>query len=260
MDKNHIIKVFLAFCIPAVTIIFWIWPREQIWQFFVNKGGASCFFALLLVLYFLGFLCGFLGLSKRKAQDIDLNHYINHNKDQKRYSVVLVDDMFKNQTKLNLYRDQLLNYSICFLPSVSDINMLVGFDVIILDVMGTGFRMGIRGAHGDVNAYIQELFAQYPFKYIVAVSTDREKLRQQEIVANSYDTIVKQVKIDQNQKATDDVAFIEELRKSMNRSFEFLDNPPLFWESISKKIPNKSKASQKSRYVSFLEMKGRNTQ
>lgn len=48
----------------------------------------------------------------------------NHNNNQKRYSIVVVDDMFKNQSTLNKYRDNLSNYDICFLPAVLDINML----------------------------------------------------------------------------------------------------------------------------------------
>lgn len=255
---------FISCVIPVITIIFWICPQNKIWLHIQNRPGW--FWALLLIIFILGFALSFLPFPRKSQKNdaidkIDLSQFTNRNNDQKRYSVVLVDDMFKNQSTLNLYRDQLNNYNICFLPSVSDINMLVGFDVIILDVMGTGFKMGNKGAHGDINAYLRELFAKCPYKYTIAISTERERLRRDDVAAFSYETIVKNIIIDNNQKRVDHDTVIESVRNSLSRAFVLLDSPASFWENmIINKIQDKeSRSRAKTNYIYHLLMQGRST-
>lgn len=260
------IRWIITSVIPVVSFVFILWPPDAIWTWIVANG-ASCYFITLFLSFGIGFALSFLVFPRTgdKNAKMDYERILqkseNHNNSQKRYSVVVVDDMFKNQSTLNKYRDNLSNYDICFLPAVLDINMLSGFDIIILDIMGTGYKMGDRGSHGDVNAYMQELFNAFPFKYIIAASTDRERLRRQEIVGNSYETIAKVVVLNQNQKTIDDELFIDAIRNAISKAFNFLDHPSVFWQTICTKVPQKTaQDAVKDRYIHYLFLTGRVSQ
>ena len=252
--------------ISIIPIIFLIFPQESIWDL-VIKNGSSLFWGIVFGAYFLGALICYLCVShkdkttssERVGEIDDLQNHANSSTGQMRYSIVLVDDMFKNQGILNKYRDRMSNYNICFLPSVSNINMLVGFDIIILDIMGTGFRMGNRGGFGDVNTYMKELFNEYPYKYIIAVSTHAEKLVDQSIVANSYCQIHKTVNVENDKTTTNDEAFISSLQESIKEAFIKLDDPVDFWQKdILDKITNKNNVDVvKKNYSYHLSLKGR---
>lgn len=249
--------------IPVVEFVLIFWPPNAIWTWVVAKG-AWFFFVSLFLSFGVGFALSFLVFPRigNINSDMDFEMILkkseNHNNNQKRYSIVVVDDMFKNQSTLNKYRDNLSNYDICFLPAVLDINMLSGFDIIILDIMGTGYKMGDRGSHGDVNAYMLELFKAYPYKYIIAASTDRERLKRQEIVGNSYETINKVVVLDQNQKKIDDAVFIESIRNAISHAFDYLDHPSVFWQVMCEKAPHKTtQETIKDRYIHYLFLTGR---
>lgn len=243
--------------IAVFTILFWIFPQSEILNFVKEKDWRFWLFVFLI--YLIGYYLGFQNNknSNGSTNKMDLNNYINHSIDQKRYSVVLVDDMFKNQSTLNLYRDRFTNYNICFLPSVSDIKMLVGFDIIILDIMGTGYRMGNKGNFGDVNAYLQELFREYPYKYIVAASTNIGRLNQSDIVDNSYYRIPKVVNTTDNSGKIDDEYFINSIKNALLEAFNLLDDPSKFWNDISRKISNSDNKNRvKRNYAYSLSIKG----
>lgn len=217
-----------SYIIPIIglllTVIFGLWTREEIKNFISNHPRPMIIIALAL--FVIGYLMGFfIARSKRlnkKSLESGFSFYglKNVNKNLKRYSVVFVDDMFSNPASLNDFKDRFDNYNIQFLPSVSNIRLLTGFDVIILDIIGAG------GVLGNTKPLIKEMFEICPYKYVIALTSNAGDL--DDIKALCH---VEQKPSKQNTKRYNE-ELAEKIRGLLGEAFELLDSPDDNWRVI----------------------------
>lgn len=146
----------------------------------------------------------------------------NRNSDLKRYSIVIVDDVFENQNKKIFFEKRLSNFNVCLLSEVNDVRLLTGFDIIVLDIMGaTSFFK-------DTGSILRELYQSYPQKYLIAISQSNSALRDNKAYIDNS--------IQKNSGKNRDEDLTEALSNLFMEVFPVLDNPNEHWKSIEKKI------------------------
>ena len=134
--------------------------------------------------------------------------------DYSRYSIILIDDDHKIRTKYTSLFSRIYNISI--INRIDSVLYLYGFDIIIFDVVNT-----VTFNKDSCLDIIKILKEKQPYKYIIAISTEYDKLKECESLVNA--TICKS-----------DKSFEDRLKEEIDKAFTTLDNPSKHWEEISK--------------------------
>ena len=187
-----------------------------------NSLGSSI---LSLLFFGLGFLVCYI-FSTRSGKSESIKHLRNRNSDLKRYSIVIVDDIFVNPADHHLFSKRLSNYNICLLPQVDDVRILLGFDIIILDIVGA------TSIFRDTGTILKELYQTCPQKYLMAISRSNSALD------DNKGYIDASIQKTNGSKKNDEL--IDSLSRRFDEVFPILDDPEAHWAQIEKKIRNES--------------------
>lgn len=164
----------------------------------------------------------------------------NRNSDLKRYSIVIVDDVYENPSKKTLFQNRLSNFNVCLLSEVNDVRLLTGFDIIVLDIMGaTSFFK-------DTGSILRELYQSYPQKYLIAISQSNSALRDNRAYIDSS--------IQKNSGKNRDEDLTEALSNLFLEVFPVLDDPNEHWKSIEKKMQKEPLKRKEVTKNSFYHM------
>lgn len=209
-------------------------------------------FMLIFIILFLWAVVATVYPRKRNTSVLQGLKPANNN--QKRYSIVFVDDMFKKRATFTDYKDKLATYDILLLSEVTNIRLLAGFDIIILDIIGAG------GALGDTKMLIEEMLNTYPYKYIIVYTSNTCGL--ESTIRNSCQIVQKppitEDSVDARQALLRDA--VESIQNGLRIAFEQLDNPEKNWTEIEKRIPKNEKDSIKKKFEHYVLDSGIYTQ
>lgn len=200
-------------------------------------------YVVCLLVFLLGVFTGILIPSRPKK--IELKRYRNRNEDLKRYSIVVVDDLFDDTETQESFMHQLSNYDVFCTSSVNSVKQLIGFDIIVMDIMGVSqyFTSG--------STLIDDLFRLYPEKYLIAISSSNRELLN---ISKHVDDIVGKINATKSHEAIEDLT--GKLSEKFRKAFKVLDNPQAYWDKIYSKLngedPARKKAMEKAFYYSIL--------
>lgn len=187
--------------------------------------------AFWLIILSLGGIVGLLVyiIRLRRVETPSLSGLKINNKNLKRYSVVFVDDMFSDSAALTDFKDKFDNYNILLLPHVSNVRTLIGFDVIILDIVGAG------GCLGDTKPLISELHDICPYKYVIALTSNAGALDDiKEICHVEQKPIISTSKRDTNHFNNQ---LVDKVRRLLDEAFKALDTPEVYWKDVEQRLP-----------------------
>ena len=119
-------------------------------------------YLICLAVFILGLVFGYLLFSKSYKPSI--RGLRNTNEDLKRYSIVVVDDIFNRTSTKEFFNDRLSNFNVTFMSKVESARQLTGFDIIVLDIIGVSRYVG------GGSAIMKELYQMCPQKYVLAIS------------------------------------------------------------------------------------------
>lgn len=230
-----IISYISGLVVSFLQIIFMIWPPKEITEWIVRH--HSIIYLLIFLSILLGLFIGYFILKPQKSIKT-FKGLKNYNKNLKRYSIVLVDDMFSNPSTLNDFKDKLDNYNIYILPMVNNVRSIIGFDVIILDIIGAG------GILDSTKPLIKELYEIYPYKYIIALTSNPADL---EDIKSACHIVPKPPK---GKNFNNQLVSI--IQKQLNEAFTLLDDPERYWEQIQNCIPEKEKYNIKKKFEHYI--------
>ena len=176
----------------------------------------------------------------------NLGKFENTSTENKRYSVVIVDDEFAvKKTRANdsvkTYFD---GYDLQLLKSVNDCRLLEAYDVVVLDVFNANeMRGNTHGIFEDIKKY-------YPEKYVIAMSQNNSECKDLFDSKKATATLPKPTNSDGER---DVEKWMEETEKELKKAFDVLDFPKKYWSILEDKLPSdRDKAYCKERYVEFL--------
>ncbi len=217
------VKEYLVVAISVLTFaLTYLVPPIREYFAIENSFGS---FLLSVVFFCLGLLVFYI-FSTRSTKSESIKRLRNRNSDLKRYSIVIVDDLFVNPRDKTLFKNHLSNYNVCLLPQVDDVRFLLGFDIIVLDIMGA------TSIFRDTGTILKELYQSYPQKYLMAISQSNSALD----MNNRY--IDASIQKKNGQKKNEDL--IDALSHKFDEVFPILDDPDAYWVQIEKKIRNES--------------------
>lgn len=171
------------------------------------------------------FLWQWLKLREISKDQILLSNVKCISADPKRYSIILIDDDSDLRTR---YKMTFINaYDIAVIDNLDSIRYLFGFDIIIIDLVKTASFN--RDSSLDL---IKMLKQEKPYKYIIAISSDHNKLAECNGWVNA--SIYKE---DHNK------IFEGKLRAEIDKAFQLLDDPQRYWDNhvINNKMYYKEK-------------------
>lgn len=202
--------------------------------------------AFWIIILSIGGLVGLLFyiIRLKRRDESSLSGLKINNKHLKRYSVVFVDDMFCDSAALTDFKDKFDNYNILLLPYVTNIRSLIGFDVIILDIVGAG------GCLGDTKPLISELHQLCPYKYIIALTSN----------AGALDDIKDICHVEQkpNRGREFNNQLADKIRRLLDEAFKTLDNPEEYWKEVEQRLTEDrlSKEDIKTKYKHYITDSG----
>lgn len=168
------------------------------------------------------------------------------NNNQKRYSIVFVDDMFKKLSIRNDYKDKLATYDILLLSEVTNIRLLAGFDIIILDIIGAG------GILGDTKVLIEEMRETYPYKYIIVFTNNTCGLGD---AINKFCHVVQKPSTAEDTVSAQKALIkntVDTIQEQLRIAFEKLDSPERYWNEIKGRFPLEKKDSIKKKFEHYV--------
>lgn len=130
------------------------------------------------------------------------------------------------------------------LADLQNIQLMENFDLIICDVMGVGIEIGKNKKANSILKKIKEL---YPYKYVIAISTDENCL--QEVKETVDKTMCKNI-----------TSFEDQLEKAIVEGIGEMSVPQKYWEKIEarlkeNRIPEKKIQNYKEAYALHLYRK-----
>lgn len=168
-------------------------------------------------------------------KNINLDHFKCESNDSKRYSIVLIDDDHRLRTRYKgLFNYE---YDIVVIEQIDSIRYLYGFDIVIFDVVKT-----VKFNKESSLDMIKMLKKEKPYKYVIAISTDNNKLKDCESWVNAI--ICKT-----------DSSFDTKLKQEIDIAIRELDFPSSYWDKRVKTIRdyNEDKDSfYKSDYINTI--------
>ena len=151
--------------------------------------------------------------TKKESDKLEKFKYKPAASDTHRYSIILIDDDHKIRTKYTSLFSR--TYNISIINKIDSALYLYGFDVIIFDVVNT-----VTFNKDSCLDIIKILKEKKPYKYIIAISTENDKLKECKSLVN---TII----------CKSDAGFEDKLKEEINKAFSTLDNPSEHWKKIS---------------------------
>lgn len=177
----------------------------------------------------------------------DPDKYENTSTENKRYSVVIIDDEFavrktRAEDRFKKYFD---GYDIQLLKSVNDCRLLEAYDIVVLDVFNA------NEMRGNTHGIFEDIKKNYPEKYVIAMSQNNSECRD---LLDSKKAIATLPKPTNSNGERDVEKWMEETEKELKKSFDLLDVPKKYWEVLEGKYTSKKEKKYcKERYVAFLK-------
>lgn len=220
-------KIFKNFIIEILLILF--------------SGSCSFLFKLIKDIEHIEFIFSipilvivFLIYNKKNYnQNENLDKFKCKSLDTKRYNIVLIDDDHKLRTRYHGLFSPM--YEIHVIDKIDCAFYVYGFDIIIFDVVKT-----VTFNKESCLDLIKRLKDIKPYKYVIAISTDNEKL--DECKPWSDAVILK------------DSNFDKKLKEQIDNAFAILDTPKNYWNNILKSeyFKREKESFYKSDYINTI--------
>lgn len=137
-----------------------------------------------------------------------------------KFSIAFIDDESKTRQRDRYILEDYQQRAI--LPDLQHIELMENFDLIICDVMNVGMGMG---KEKKANSILNKIKEFYPYKYVIAISTDENCLHE---VNEAVDkAICKNIS-----------SFETELEKAIVDGVEEMSLPQNYWKKIETKLKN----------------------
>lgn len=220
MIKNILIEIILGICCGVCTMF-----HDAI----KNIENIEYIYLIPIV----GIIYLIYEKNKKSGQD-NLDRIKCKSLDNKRYSILLIDDDYKLRTRYYGLLSSM--YEIKVIDKIDSVLYLHGFDIIIFDVVKT-----VTFNKDSCLDVIKILKETKPYKYVIAISTDKYKL--DECKPWSDSVILK------------DNSFDKKLNEQISNAFNDLDTPKRYWDNIKKNEYFKKEKEDfyKSDYINTLK-------
>ena len=163
----------------------------------------------------------------------DLDKFKCKSLDTKRYSIVLIDDDYRLRTRYHGLFSSM--YEIHVIDKIDCVFYVYGFDIIIFDVVKTATFN--KESCLDLIKRLKDI---KPYKYVIAISSDKEKL--DECKPWSDAIILK------------DNDFQKKLKEQIDNAFKILDVPKDYWGRVLKSeyFKKEKESFYKSDYINTI--------
>lgn len=233
-------KYAIPFYIGMVVNILTSWLLSKV--DFITSFTQKHYEIATSIIVFLIFLSIFLFLQvitnkNGKFSIPDLSNYKLISKENKRHSIVLIDNEIKFR---RTYQGLLRKYDTTVLEDIEDYRLLDSFDIIVTDMIGVG-KDNLEGVH----TILRQIKQRYPFKYIIAISNMEDEIN------NCESADAKICKSVPN--------FNKTLEKAIDKALKLFDSPDTYWEDkVKVKIPIDERENQKRMYEMYQFQKAQN--
>lgn len=211
-NKKKIIKpILFGFLIPTIVSI----VLGQINEIGDALATHNRLFVSLLFAFFFIAIVGWIIVIKSNRNKIDLDDFFVQSSDNNRYKIILVDD----DANIRMYwKKKFKNYDITDLPKIDCVEMLYGFDIIILDIEKASNLCG-----ENTLPIIKSLAENKPYKYVIAFSGQDKSITKCKDAGFANDTA----------KKTDT---LDDLKIAIDKAFSKLDYPATYWSCVEEKV------------------------